>query len=139
MPVRFFLFLISVDSNVVMILKEEVGGADSERHEMDVIGPYTSSAASSLPLASISQDINDEAQPGVSQAEGVTSICPCCLIPRQLFSSVIGSGRRGILEMNIDQLRSRGSVSGTSSDGPTQADPQIRTYFLTIVEMSMTQ
>jgi hypothetical protein len=82
-PVRFPLFLITIDSNVVMILEEEVGGADSERHEMDIIGPHTSSAASSLPLASISQDINDEAQPGVSQAEGVTSICPCSLIQRQ--------------------------------------------------------
>jgi hypothetical protein len=95
-----------------MIREEEVTGADSESHEMDIL---------------------------VSQAEGVTSIRPCCLIPRQLFPSLIGSRGRDIPEMNIDQFRSRGSVSGTSSDGPTQADPQIRTYFLTIVEMSMTQ
>jgi hypothetical protein len=122
-----------------MILEEEVGGADSERHEMDIIGPHISSAAGSLPLASISQDINDEAQPGVSQAEGVTSICPCCLIPGQLFCSVIGSGGRDIPEMNIDQFRSRDRVSGTTSDPSTQAEAQIRTYFLTIVEISMTR
>jgi hypothetical protein len=70
--VRFSLFLITVDSDVVMIREEEVGGADSERHEMDIIGPHTSSVTSSLRLASTSsQDINDEAQ---LQAEGVTSI-----------------------------------------------------------------
>jgi len=118
MPVRFFLFPIIIDSNVVMILEEEVGGPDSVRHEMDV---------------------NDEAQPGVSQAEGVISICPCCLIPGQLLSSVIGSEGRDIPEMNIDQFRSRDRVSGTASDRSTQAEAQIRTYFLTIVEISMTR
>jgi hypothetical protein len=136
--VRFPLFFITADSDVVMICKEDVEGADSERHEMDILGPHTSSVANSLRLASTSQDINYEAQPIVSQAEGVTSICPCCLFPRQLFYSVIGSGRRDRFEMNIDPSRSREGVSGTANDGPTQAEAQIRTYFLTIVEISMT-
>jgi hypothetical protein len=61
---------------VVTARKEEVGGA--ETHGMDVLGPHTSSAAataaSSLWSVSTSQDINDEAQSVVSQAEGVTSI-----------------------------------------------------------------
>jgi hypothetical protein len=58
-----------------MIREEEVGGVDSESHEMDIIGPHTSSVTSSLRLASASsQDINDEAQPRAVQAEGVTSI-----------------------------------------------------------------
>jgi hypothetical protein len=122
-----------------MIREEEVTGADSERHEMDILRPHASSVASSLRLASTSLDINDAAQPLVPQAEGVTSIRPCCLMPRQLFPSLIGSGGRDIPEMNIDQSRSNGGVSGTTSDGPTQGEAQIRTYFLAIVEIPMTQ
>jgi hypothetical protein len=41
--------------------------------------------------------------------------------------------------MNVDQFRSRGGVSGTTSDGQSWAEAQIRTYSLTTVETSMTQ
>jgi hypothetical protein len=76
---------------------------------------------------STGQDINDEAQSIVSLAEGVTSICPCCLIPRRLFCSVAGSGGGGDApEMNIDQSHSRDDVSHTTSDKLTQAEAQIR-------------
>ena len=78
MPVRFPLFLIT--NEVVTARKEEVEGA--ETHEMDILGPHTSNAASSL---STGQDTNDEAQSVISQIEGVTSIWPCCLIPKRLF------------------------------------------------------
>jgi hypothetical protein len=68
-PVRFSLFLITAE--VVTVRKEEVEGAE---HEMDILGPHTSIVASSLRSVSTGQDINDEAQSVVSQAEGVTSI-----------------------------------------------------------------
>jgi hypothetical protein len=75
----FSLYLIAV--KVVIVHEEEVGGA--ETHEMDHLGPHTGNVASPLRSAvSTGQDINDEAQPIVSQAEGVTSIWPCCRIPR---------------------------------------------------------
>jgi len=125
-----------------MARKEEGEGA--ETHEMDVLGPQTSSVANSLRSVSTGQDINDEAQAqsAVSQVEGVTSIWPCCLIPRQLFHSVTGSGESEITKINFDQSRSRDEVSGTTSDRSTQAEAQtrtyFRTYFLTIVEISMT-
>jgi hypothetical protein len=61
----FSLFLITVE--VVMVRKEEVEGA--ETHEIDVLGPHTGSAASSLRPVSTGQDVN-EAQPVISQAEG---------------------------------------------------------------------
>jgi hypothetical protein len=73
-PVRFSLFLITVE--VVTARKEEVGGA--ETHEMDNLGPHTSNVATPLRSVSTGQDINDDAQPVVPQAEGVTSIWPCC-------------------------------------------------------------
>jgi hypothetical protein len=94
--------------------REEVGGTGA--HEMDILGPHTSG-----------QDINDEAHSTVSVAEGVASICPCCLIPRRLFCSVAGSGGGGDApEMNIDQSHSRDDVSHTTSDKLTQAEAQIR-------------
>ena len=75
-----------------MVREEEVGGAVT--HEMDILGPHTSRVASSLRSASTGQHINDEAeeeQPAVvSQAEGVTSIRPFCIISRRLFCSVTG-------------------------------------------------
>ena len=77
MPVRFFpLFLITAE--VVTARAEEVEGA--ERHGMDILGPPTSTVASSLRPVSTDQDINDEAQPVVSPAEGTNSIFPFFLI-----------------------------------------------------------
>jgi hypothetical protein len=115
-PVRFSLFLITVE--VVTARKEEVEGA--ETHEMDIQGgPHTSSVASSLQSVSTGQDINEEAaQSVVSQAEGVSSIWPCCLIPGRLFCSVTGSGGSDVPEMNIDhwQSHSRDDVSHTIKD-----------------------
>ena len=80
MPVRFF-FLFFITAEVVTTRKEEVEGAES--HEMDILGPPTSGVASSL-LRSVStdQDINDEAQPVVSLAEGTNSIFPFCLVQK---------------------------------------------------------
>ena len=63
---------ILVTFKVITNHEEEVEGA--ETREMDKLGPY-------IPMLPVStgQDINDdsEAQPVVSQAEGVTSIWPC--------------------------------------------------------------
>jgi hypothetical protein len=130
----FLSFLITLE--VVTARKEKVEGA--ETHEMDILGPHISSVASSLRLVSTGQDINDEAQSVISQVEGVTSIWPCCPIPRRLFYSVTGSMGSDISEINFNQSRSRGDVSHTTSDGVTQAEAQIRACFLTIVEISMT-
>jgi hypothetical protein len=132
----FSHFLISVE--VVTARKEEVEGA--ETHEMDIFEPHTSSVASSLRSLATGQDINDRdgAQSVVSQAEGVTSIWPWCLIPRRLFCSVTGSGGSDISEINIDQSRSRDNISLITSDRLTQAEAQSRACFLTIVEILMT-
>jgi hypothetical protein len=100
---------------VVTGRKEEVGGA--EAHEMDILGPHTSSAAGSLRSVSTGQDINDEAQSVVSQDEGVTSIWPCCRIPRPIFCSVTGSRGNDAPKMNI------------TSDRLTQAEAQTRALF----------
>jgi hypothetical protein len=129
-PVRFSLFLITIE--VVTARKEEVEGA--ETHEMDIVEPHTSSVAISLRTVSTGQDINHEAQSVIPQVEGVTSIWPCCLIPRRLFCSVTGSGGSDISEMNIDQSRSSDDVN----DRPSQAETPTRACFLMIVEISMT-
>ena len=78
---RFSLFGITV--GVITARKDEVGGA--ETHKVDILGPRTSSAASSLLSVSADQDINDEAQSVFSQAEGVTSNWPSGRIQRRLF------------------------------------------------------
>ena len=65
--------------DLLTVREEEVGGVQT--HEMDILGPHTSSVASSLQSVSTGQDIN-EAQSVVSQAEGASSICPFCLIQR---------------------------------------------------------
>jgi hypothetical protein len=70
---------LPIPLEVLTVCEEEVGGV--ETHEMDTIGPHTSSVANALHSVSTGQDIN-EAQSVVSQAEGATSICPCCLIQR---------------------------------------------------------
>jgi hypothetical protein len=128
--VRFSLFLITVE--VVTARKEEVGRA--EMPEMVNLGPHTNSVASSVRSVSTGQDIYVEAQSVVSQVEGVTSIWPCCLIPRRLFCSVTGSGGSDISEINIDQSHRSDDVN----DRPSQAEAHIRACFLTIVEISMT-
>jgi hypothetical protein len=71
-----------------MAREEEVGGA--ETHEMGLLEPHTSSAASSLQSVN-AQDIS-EAQPVISQVEGVASIWTSCPIQRRLFCSITGSG-----------------------------------------------
>ncbi len=76
MLVRFSLFLITVE--VVTARKEEVGG--TETHEMDNLGPDTSSVATPLRSVSTGRGINDDTQPVVLRVEGVTSIWPCCRI-----------------------------------------------------------
>jgi hypothetical protein len=135
--VRFSLFLITAE--VVTARNEEVEGA--ETHEMDMIGTHTraGSVASSLRSVSTGQDIrvSDEAQSVAPQAEGVTSICPCCRIPRRFFCSVTGSEASDVPEINIVQPSSD-DVSHTTSDRLIQAEAQTRACFLTIVEISMT-
>jgi hypothetical protein len=49
-PVRFFIFLITVE--VVIVREEEVGGTDT--HEMDILVPHTGSVAGSLRSVSTS-------------------------------------------------------------------------------------
>jgi hypothetical protein len=130
-PVRFFP--LSHHRRSGNVSQVEVEGA--ETHETAILGPHTSSVASSLRSVSAGEDINDEAQSVVSQAEGVTSVCPCCRIPRRLFCSVTGAGGSDISEINIDQSRSRDDASHTTSDRLTQAEAQTRACFLTIVEI----
>jgi hypothetical protein len=127
-------FLITVE--VVTARKEEVEAA--ETHEMDILGPHAGSAASSLRSVSTGQDINDEAQSVVSQVEGVTSIWPCCPIPRRFFYSVTGSRGSDAPEMNIYQSRSSDDVNSITSDRLPQAEAQTCACFLTIAEISMT-
>jgi hypothetical protein len=57
-----------------------------------------------------------------------------------MISSVIECEGKYVPGMNIDQSRGRDgvSVSVTTNDGPTQAEAQICTYFLAIVEISTT-
>jgi hypothetical protein len=130
--VRFSLFLITI--KVVTARNEEVEGA--ETHEMYTLESHTGSVASSLFVYTV-QDTN-EAQPVISQIEGVTNIWPCCLIPRRLFCSVTGSEGNDAPEMNIDQSRSSDDVKGTTSDRTTQAEAQTRACFFTVVEILMT-
>jgi hypothetical protein len=129
-PVRFSPFLITVE--VVTDREEEVGR--TETHEMDILGLHTSSVAGSLRPVSTGQDINDEAQSVVPQAESMTSIRPCCRIPRRLFCSVTGSGGSDAPAMNIDQSRTRDDINHTTSDRLTQAEAQSRACFLMVVE-----
>jgi hypothetical protein len=118
-PVRFSLFLITV--KVVTARKEEVGGA--EIHEMVNLGPDTGSVATPLRSVSTGRGINDDAQPVVLRAEGVTSIWPCCPILRRFFGFVTESGQGSDApEMNIT----------------SEAEPQIRACFLTIAVISTT-
>ena len=129
----FSLFLITV--KVVTACKEEAEGA--ETHEMDRLGPRTSSVASplrSLRSVSTGQEINDEARSVVSQAQGVTSISPCCLIPRRLSGSVTESWGYDTSEMNIDQSHRSDDIN----DRQSQAEAQTRACFLMFVELSMT-
>ena len=73
----------TIPLEVLTVREEEVGGV--ETHKMDTLGPHTSRVAGSLQSVPTARDIN-EAQSAVSQpesqAEGATSICPCCLIQR---------------------------------------------------------
>jgi hypothetical protein len=148
---------------VVTAREEEVGGA--ETHEMDLLEPHTGSAASSLQSVN-AQDIN-EAQPVISQVEGVTSIWTCCPIQRRLFCSVTdprpGPGPEFHMHFRSDDVNHPLAHSPvpnitnntantnnnnnttptvpsphTTSDRLTQAEAQTCTCFLTIVEISMT-
>jgi hypothetical protein len=79
----------------------------------------------------------DAAQPVVSQAETLdeTSTSACCCIPSGVFRPFI-SMRSG---NNIDHSQRNVSNRSTQTgQGPGQAEAQIRTYFLTMVEISMT-
>ena len=120
--VRFSLFLVA---EVVTVREEEVEGAKTR--EIDKLEPHTSNLASPLRSVSTGQDINDEAQPVVSQGEGVTSIWPCCRIQIRLFCSVTASTGGDAPE------KSDMNITG---DGVTQAEAQPRMCFLTIVEIS---
>jgi hypothetical protein len=100
-----------ITAEVLTARKEEVEGR--ETREMDILGSLT--------------------------GKGVTSIWPCCLIPRRLFCSVTGSGGESDPpEMKINQSHSRDDVGHVTNDRPSQAEAQIRACFLTIVEISMT-
>jgi hypothetical protein len=112
-PVRSSFFLTTAEA--VTVCKEEVERA--ETHEMDILGPHTSSVTGSLRSVSTGQDINDGAQSVISQVEGVTSIWHWCRILRRLACSVTGFKGDDISEINIDQSRSsRDDVSHTTLD-----------------------
>ena len=120
--------LSPITVEVVTDRKEEVEGA--ETCEMSILGPHTSNIASSLRSVSTDQCINDEAQSVVSEAEGVTSIWPCCRIPRRSFCSVTGSGGSDAPKMNLDQSHKSGDADSTTSDTLTRAEAQTRACFL---------
>jgi hypothetical protein len=96
------------------------------------------------------QDADNGAQPAVLQAEGVTSISPCCCIPEKLFVLLLKEERRGesdlrATDINIGQSQRNDLNMSATSDGPTQtgqgqiqADTLFRAYFVTTVEVSMT-
>jgi hypothetical protein len=100
--VHFSFFLIT--ARAVTVCKEEVERA--ETHEIDILGPHTSSVTGSLRSVSTGQDINDRAQSVISQVEGVTSIWHWCRILRLLACFVTGFKGNNISEINIDQSRS---------------------------------
>jgi hypothetical protein len=81
---------------------------------------------------------SDPAQPVVSQAETLdeTPTSACCCIPSGVFrpfTSMRGGGN------NIDHSQHNVSNQSTQTgQGSGQAEAQIRAYFLTIVEISMT-
>ena len=105
----------------------------AETHDILGLWPHSSNVESSLRSMSTGQDINDEAQSVISQAEGVTSIWPCYRIPRRFFYSVTGSGRSDVLEMNADQSRSSDDDNGTTSDRlASQAEAHSRACFLIV-------
>jgi hypothetical protein len=79
----------------------------------------------------------DPAQPDVSQAETLdeTASSACCCIRSGVFRPFT-SMRGG---SNIDHSQRNVSNHSTQTgQGPGQAEAQIRTYFLTMVEISMT-
>ena len=94
--VRFSLLLVTVE---VLIVREAVAGG-IETHEMDIIGPHTSSNASSPRSVHTAQDIN-KAQSVISQAEGASFFWPCYLIQRRSFCSVAGSGENFVIYGNF--------------------------------------
>jgi hypothetical protein len=74
-----------------------------------------------------------EAQPVVSQTETLdkTSSSACCCIPLRPFTSMRGGS-------NIDQSqRNVNDQSTQTGQGSSQAEAQIRAYFLTIAETSL--
>ena len=123
MPVRFSIFFVIV--KVITVRDEEVEGA--EKREIDNLGAHSSNPTGPLRSVSAGQDINEEARPAVSQAEGMTSIYSYSRIPRRLFRSVLGSKRGDTPEKTENNI---------TADGPAQAEAQIRMCFLTIVEIS---
>ena len=62
---------------------------------------------------------------------------PAVASPKRLFCSVTGSRGSDAPEMNIDQSRSGGDVSGTTSDRLIQAEAQTRACVFTIAETSL--
>jgi hypothetical protein len=79
-----------------------------------------------------------EAQPVVSQAETLdeTSSSACCCIPSGVFrpfTSMRGGSNIGLSQRNV----SVGDQSTQTGQGSSQAEAQIRVYFLTTVETSL--
>jgi len=96
------------------------------------------------------QDADNEAQPAVSQAEGVTSISPCCCFPENCYPFLLQVEERRESDtlatgMNMVQSQRNNVNMDATSDRPTQAgqgqiqaEIQFRAYFVTTVEVSMT-
>lgn len=114
-----FFSSFSSHVDVLMVREEEEGGTGTRG--MDILGPQTSSIASSPRSVHIAQDIND-AQSFIAQAKGATFIWLCYLIYRRSICFVAGSGGNHI------------NYSGTTRDRLTRAKEQSRAYFLIIAE-----
>ena len=104
-----------------------------------------------VPQATVTgQDADNEAQPAVSQAEGVTSISPCCCFPENCYPFLLQVEERRESDtlatgMNMVQSQRNNVNMDATSDRPTQAgqgqiqaEIQFRAYFVTTVEVSMT-
>jgi hypothetical protein len=114
----------------VLILREEEMG-ESEAHDKATLRPHASSDTSPALLLSTGQDVNCEAQPSISQAEGmpVTSIsralCRCILGLISFYHlQLIGSGENNMPKMDTDQSQ-RNDANNSNSDGPTPAAPGV--------------
>jgi len=111
----------------------------SEMHEMATLQPHNSTVANvALPVPT-----GQEEHPFVSQADAeaqeVSSTASCCCIPTGVFRPFTSTCSRSNTDPPQHNVNDATSDQPTrAGQGPSQAEGQIRVYFPTIVEGSMT-